>query len=166
MFSKNQTYDEFVKQQAEKPHEVALKAKGKNLTDTLLDDIVLPSFYSDVATFDTLVLYQGAVFNDKPHYDQQEQILCAIDSYLQVIMIPGVYRQEVETGKKLWQSVFYEDKESSKNTSPINFFSPDKTKYQHYRYDMKKFVYMDPGDCLFVPAYYFYQMQGTKKPHQ
>ncbi len=44
-----------------------------------------------------------------------------------------------------------------KNESPINLFSPDLKKYPNVSYVNQKYSeYLAAGDCLFVPAYYFY----------
>ena len=162
------TYSEFVSAQKENPSEVALKTNNTDMTNLLLDDINLPAFYSDVAGFEDLVLYQGAFFLDRPHYDHKEQILCALDSYLSVVLVPLVYRQEIETGNKLnfVNSVYMENDYFSRRTSPINFFHPNWEKFIHFKSRMRKVIFMEPGDCVFIPAFYFYQMRGSKDPHR
>ena len=57
----------------------------------------------------------------------------------------------------------YQNKQ--KNTSPINFFLPNKDKFQYYKNAAYKMIFMKPGDCVFIPAFYFYQMEGSKNPH-
>lgn len=75
--------------------DVALKHSDAKVTEKLLSDVVVPDFYRDVATLESLVFYQGSHFVDKPHYDKTEQIMCAIDGALSIALIPHVSRQEV-----------------------------------------------------------------------
>ena len=41
---------------------------------------------------------QGAVINEKPHYEVFEQLLCALEGTVEIILVPHVYRQEVASG--------------------------------------------------------------------
>jgi hypothetical protein len=70
-----------------------------------MKDIKVPDFYQDVAELQNVVLYQGAHFVDKPHYDKQEQIMCAVDGDLSLVLVPHVNRQEVYAGQ-LEDSIF------------------------------------------------------------
>ena len=98
-FMQNITYGEFLDNQLAEPKITSLKSENKNVTDLLIDDIIVPDFYKDVAALDHVVLYQGAHFVDRPHYARQEQIMCAIDGVLSIMLIPHVNRQEVYTGQ-------------------------------------------------------------------
>ena len=44
--------------------------------------------------------------------------------------------------------------------APVNFFIPNKEKYRHFDGAMKYPVNLAAGDCVFVPAYFFFHMQG------
>lgn len=96
----------------------------------------------------------------KPHYDRQEQILCAIDGRLSVMLVPHIYRQEVYADN-LKDSIYFDPKVLSKdqpNVAAVNFFIPNLEKYPYFT-DVQKFsVVLSKGDCLFIPAYYFHQM--------
>ena len=51
----------------------------------------------------------------------------------------------------------------SVNTSPVNFFSPLLKKFPHFKnigIVDKKAPVLKAGDCVFVPAYYFYQWKA------
>jgi hypothetical protein len=44
------------------------------------------------------------------------------------------------------------------NQSPINFFDPDLDNYPLFQEIQRKYtVLLHEGDCLFIPAFYFYQ---------
>jgi hypothetical protein len=45
------------------------------------------------------------------------------------------------------------------NYSPINFFDPDLENYPLFAEVQRKYtVLLHEGDCLFIPAFYFYQV--------
>ena len=50
----------------------SIKDDSDELKDKIMKDIKVPSFYQDVAELQKVVLYQGAHFVDKPHYEKQE----------------------------------------------------------------------------------------------
>lgn len=52
------------------------------------------------------------------------------------------------------------DERSQINVSPVNFFVPNIEKYKHFGASTRQKVDLYAGDCLFVPAYYYYQMVG------
>ena len=43
------------------------------------------------------------------------------------------------------------------NVSPVNFFVPNLKKYPHFSQASTYQVRLEPGDCVFVPAFYFFQ---------
>ena len=51
-----------------------------------------------MAAIDSIVLFQGSHFVDKPHYDKKEQIICALDGAVKLVLVPHVNRQEVYSG--------------------------------------------------------------------
>jgi len=77
-------------------------------------------------------------------------------------MIPHVCRQEVYAGQV--KDTMYEDKTLSErqqaNVSPVNFFVPNTIKYKHIKSAAKNKVDLETGDCVFMPAYYYYQLIG------
>jgi len=49
------------------------------------------------------------------------------------------------------------------NTSPVDFFSPMLKKFPHFKnigLVDKKNPDLKAGDCIFIPAYYFYQFHS------
>jgi hypothetical protein len=90
--------------------------------------------------------------------------MCAIEGSLSVALVPHIHRQEAYTGQ-LDESVFRDSMISRYeqwNVSPVNFFMPDKTKYPNFSGAKRHFVHLARGDCLFIPAYYFYHLQGFR----
>jgi hypothetical protein len=54
--------------------------------------IDLPKFYSEVAELEGIEVIQGQGFKDKPHYAKKEQVMCAIDGEVKIVMVPHVNR--------------------------------------------------------------------------
>ena len=82
-------------------------------------------------------------------------------------MVPQIYRQEVQVGAIETTSEYHDSmvpySEQSPYTSPVNFFIHFDRKFPHFK-DAEKFnVNLSLGDCVFIPAFYFYQVQGFKK---
>jgi len=49
------------------------------------------------------------------------------------------------------------------NVSPVNFWMPDVKKFPLYKDAIKQIVNLEPGDCVFMPAYYYYHLQGFRQ---
>ena len=173
-YNSKTTYDDFFTKYKIMPEQYAIK-EYENMTDLLLEDIILPSFYSDVSGLDTLYFYQGFNFLDKPYYIENEQILCAVHGNLHVRLVAHVFRQEIKAGNPKG-SIFYEANNKMRQvyTSPFNFFAPivpgPKTEKQskefpHFDQENIKLQTLDQGDCLFIPSYYFFQMLATQDTH-
>jgi hypothetical protein len=97
-----------------------------------------------------------------------EQVLCAIDGFMQVKLVPHIYRQEVYAGKDRVTV----DRETEppmepkveklfEYQSPVNFFEPDLEVYPNFEEIERKYtVLLHEGDCIFIPAFYYHQVQG------
>lgn len=96
--------------------------------------------------------------------------MCIIDGTLKILMVPHIFRQEVYAGKGVEESPYYDgnmhvdaDPADISNTSPVNFFAPDFEKYPNFEQSKILSANLRPGDCLFIPAYYFYQFFAHKQ---
>ena len=84
---------------------------------------------------------------------------------MNVVLVPHVNRQEVYAGHDLSSGSAYDDGQgyptSKHNVSPVNFFMPHidfgKKKYPLFDNAVRQFVNLGEGDCIFIPAYYYYQ---------
>lgn len=83
-----------------------------------------------------------------------------------MVLVPHINRQEVYAGEKI-EGTAYDEAEFGHlspqdqiNVSPVNFFMPKKKLYPHFANAQREVVNLKKGDCLFIPAFYFYQMQG------
>jgi hypothetical protein len=49
------------------------------------------------------------------------------------------------------------------NVSPVNFWMPNMARYPMFANAHREAVHLAPGDCLFIPAFYYYHMQGFRQ---
>lgn len=137
-------------------------------------DIVEPEFYNIFGQMQTIEFMQGAVMNEKPHYEKIEQFMCLVDGKMDIMLVPHVFRQEVYSGKEEMSVSPFSEYQSdiskfkkhtgtfeSSDSSPVNFFSPNLKKFPHFKNVDKVEVKMDAGDCVFIPAYHYYQFSAS-----
>ena len=52
--------------------------------------------------------------------------------------------------------------DNDERTSPVNFFFPNFDKFPLFKYANTLHKLLNEGDCIFIPAYYFSQMNASK----
>mmetsp|Transcript_42414 Transcript_42414/g.40660 ORF Transcript_42414/g.40660 Transcript_42414/m.40660 type:complete len:93 (+) Transcript_42414:501-779(+) len=90
-------YSEFLDKMTQNEYSTAMKEEGV-IEDVLLEDIIQPAFIADVSRLESTQLIQGRLIMSEGHYDKKEQIMCAIDGFISVKMIPHIARQELYAG--------------------------------------------------------------------
>ena len=91
--------------------------------------------------------------------------MCSIDGITSLMLVPHIYRQELYTDD-LKNSIYYDKKlkpSEQPNVAAVNFFIPQTSKYPYFDNVQKFNVNLRTGDCIFIPAYFFYQMQGNNQ---
>ena len=95
--------------------------------------------------------------------------MCSVDGTLKVALVPHVYRPEMVPG--MTTTYMHQEKghemvvQLDSNESPINLFNPDFEKFPTaYSIDHFYEQTVDAGDCLHIPAFYFYQVSGRAHP--
>ncbi|CDW72951.1 UNKNOWN [Stylonychia lemnae] len=159
------TYKEFVQKMSTSQNDLNLREGDFKTYDKLKDDVENPSFMKDINNFYKVELIQGTQYVQQPKYDKDEQILCQVDGVLQIKLIPHVYRQELYTGKdrvimdtEAEKKVVIRVDKLNEQCSPVNFFEPDDESYPLFQdIDKKYTVLLHEGDCLYIPAFYYYQ---------
>ena len=80
-------------------------------------------------------------------------------------LVPHIYRQEMMPTSET--SYYHENKDYKikvnldVNESPINLFDPDRDKF--FTVGLIEHFYLpelSAGDCVYIPAFYFYQLYG------
>lgn len=108
---------------------------------------------------------QGQVFVDRAHYNRDDTFMCMLEGTAHLRLVPHVNWNFMYAGKQI---EFWSNEKGGKqivqaqiNESPVNLFAVDFGKYPKVHYLEQ--MYQDDlsaGDCIFIPAYYFYQTAG------
>jgi hypothetical protein len=95
--------------------------------------------------------------------------MCMIDGGAHIKLVPHVNRQEMHAGSgkinegKKWNT----QREVKKNESPINLFNPDLEAYPRFKYVTEMYTdFLGAGDCMFIPAFYYYQVAAEAEPQE
>lgn len=89
--------------------------------------------------------------------------MCAVNGELSIVFVPHVNRQEVYAGDLDKETAFFDGNyvmREHSHVAPVNFFIPDLNKYPYFSGATRQQVNLATGDCVFIPAYYFYHLQG------
>lgn len=80
-----------------------------------------------------------------PHTDTMENMMCLFEGYKNITLVSPYDRKFVYAGNNDLPS----------NYSPVEFVNTDYTKWPLFRYGRVKTVQILPGDCLYIPAYWW-----------
>ena len=91
--------------------------------------------------------------------------MCVVTGKMEIKMVAHVYRQEIYAGQRLNESIYDESpmaggpltQADQVNVSPVNFIAPKLQLFPHLKQEMIESYEISQGDCIFIPAYYFYQ---------
>ena len=94
--------------------------------------------------------------------------MCVLEGVSLVQLVPHVYRQEMYLGEEFGlydsQTSTFRYYKADTNESPVNLFAPDTHRYPNFRFvDNHYTVTLTRGDCLYIPAFYFYQLAGESE---
>ena len=121
-----------------------------------------------MSRLDSTELIQGKLLLQPPHYEKHEQLICALEGFISLKLVPHINRQELYVGqsKRGFDSdgniVSLGGTKVGVNESPVNFFNFDYDIYPllteiEFRYT----IVLKEGDCMYIPAYYFYSFLGN-----
>lgn len=119
---------------------------------------------SEVSKLSSAYIVQGKSWIERPHYEEHEQFLCSVEGVMTVKLVAHVYRQEIMAGKMNGSYFEHTDNKAfNARTSPLNLFRSRKDfakEHPHWTKEMMSSVDLGTGDCIFIPAYYFFQTGG------
>jgi hypothetical protein len=104
-------------------------------------------------------------FVERAHYQRKDQFVCVVDGGAHIKLVPHINRQEMYAGKGT-SGTYFDGKgkrplKVAVNESPVNLFDPDLNRFPNLKFVNELYSeYLNKGDCIFVPAYYYYQMVG------
>ena len=154
-------YSEYLEKMSKQAVGMTLRDSSGSLNAILNEDITFPEFYNDMANYMGMQLTQGQFFVDNAHYEHADQFLCVVDGSAMIRLVPHINRQEMYVGEKY--SFFHPNKGEVKEMSltptesPVNLFKPDFDTYPNVKFVNKVYKeFLNPGDCIYVPAFYFF----------
>ena len=65
---------------------------SKSGKTSLKNDIAQPVFFSEISELTGVDVMQGQVFIEPAHYEKEEQVLCAIDGFIQLKLVPHIFK--------------------------------------------------------------------------
>ena len=151
----------FLKSMSKNAVGMTLRETSNELQRRLESDIIYPEFYHEYGEFEGLEFTMGQFFMDNAHYDRKDQIMCSIDGTVNYALVPHVYRQEMMPGTS---TTYHHEIKGHQmqvhldiNESPINLFKPDFEAFPSVKH-VNHFYWgkLAAGDCLYIPAFYFY----------
>ena len=117
----------------------------------LKDDIVNPPIMDSVFELKKVTYWHGFGTLTKPHTDSMENMMCVFEGYKNFTIVPPHHREYVYAGFNGLPD----------NYSPVEFVDPDYEKYPLFKKAYVRTVHIAPGDCLYVPSYYWHQVGSS-----
>lgn len=135
--------------------------RDSSLGEYLIKDVEFPKFYEQIGTYLGMEFTQASVFIERAHYSKNDQFVCLIDGSATVKLVPHIYWNEMYLGEQInkWDpqtnSLFAQAILPSE--SPINLFKIQMKEYPNFKYVNQMYTEnLAPGDCIYMPAFYFY----------
>lgn len=117
----------------------------------LRDDYKLPEIMEDLLDISIVTYWHGHGTLTKPHTDSMENMMCVFEGYKNFTIVSQYDRQYIYPGYNGLPD----------NYSPVEFVNPDYEKWPLFKHARVKTVHIAPGDCLFLPAYYWHQVGSS-----
>ena len=117
----------------------------------LKKDVELPDLMNDLMDISVVTYWHGYGTLTKPHTDSMENMMCVYAGYKNFTIVAPYDRKWIYPGHGGLPS----------NYSPVEFVDPDYEKWPLFKKARVKTVHIAPGDCLFLPAYYWHQVGSS-----
>lgn len=122
----------------------------------------------------------GQYFIDRAHYTKSDHFVCMVEGQGYLRLVPHIYRHEIYAGESFLEDDYKTGGTKSMNLiareSPVNLFDINFKVFPKAKHVAKEHVfsiYLKKGDCIYIPAFYFYQfaaeaettaVKGSYKP--
>jgi hypothetical protein len=123
----------------------------ENPPGEMMNDYTLPEIMTDLFDLGILTYWHGYGTITRPHTDSMENMMCVFEGY-KVFWIVNTYdRGYIYSGYN-----GYPD-----NYSPVEFYDVDYDMWPLMKHARVQRAPIMPGDCLYVPAYWFHQVESA-----
>ncbi len=123
------------------------------VSSALMKDYIKPVFLSKILRTRQIGLTIWAYFYRKPEWKDRERYVCVIEGREEFKLVSPAFKQSIYSG------VF---DELDPHETPLDFFMGiNKKKYPLASQAKIIGATLEPGQCLFVPAYYWVQSQSV-----
>lgn len=117
----------------------------------LKNDVELPGLMNELMDIDIVTYWHGYGTLTKPHTDAMENMMCVYAGYKNFTIVSQYDRKHIYAGENGLPD----------NYSPVEFVAPDYERFPDFKNARVKTVQIMPGDCLFLPAYYWHQVGSS-----
>ncbi|CDW72979.1 gnat family protein [Stylonychia lemnae] len=145
------TYGEFLDKFKEPNRKFHYYYSFEDPPGPLKNDIVNPPIMDSIFKYTQVTFWQGYGTLTKPHTDAMENMMCVFEGYKNFSIVAPHERKYVYAG--------YEGVPD--NYSPVEFVNPDYDKWPDFKKAHLRTVHIAPGDCLYLPAYYWHQVGSS-----
>lgn len=112
----------------------------------LAKDMELPPIMDSLFDIEKITYWHGFGTQTRAHTDAMENMMCVYEGYKNFTMVAPMDRKYLYTGTEGVPD----------NYSPVEFVQPDYFKHPLFKNARVKMAHILPGDCLYVPAYYWH----------
>jgi len=140
------TFREFLSKFKEENREFHYYYSFEDPPGVLKNDVELPGLMNDLFDISIVTYWHGYGTLTRPHTDSMENMMCVYSGYKNFTIVPQYDREYIYAGYNGLPG----------NYSPLEFVKPDYDKWPLFKHARVKTAHIQPGDCLFLPSYYWH----------
>jgi hypothetical protein len=140
------TYGDFLEKFSDENRKVHYYYSFEDPPGPLKDDIINPPIMDALFFLKKVTYWHGYGTLTKPHTDAMENMMCVMEGYKNFTIVSPLDRAYVYAGYNGLPN----------NYSPIEFVDPDYEAYPLFKKARVSTVHIAPGDCLYMPAYWWH----------
>mmetsp|Transcript_18128 Transcript_18128/g.25136 ORF Transcript_18128/g.25136 Transcript_18128/m.25136 type:complete len:245 (-) Transcript_18128:62-796(-) len=145
------TFKEFLEEFSKEDREYHYYYSFEDPPGVLKEDLELPSLMNELFDISVVTYWHGFGTLTRPHTDAMENMMCVYRGYKNFTIVPQTDREFIYPGFNGLPG----------NYSPMEFVAPDFENWPKFMQARIKTVHIAPGDCLFLPSYYWHQVGSS-----
>ncbi|TNV77256.1 hypothetical protein FGO68_gene12138 [Halteria grandinella] len=123
----------------------------------LRSDVKQPHFAKEYLAPSEVAYWHGIGTVSLPHTDADENFMCVYKGYKNFSIVSPFQTKYIYAGERKGDDVSH----MPNNYSPVDFVRPDYQKYPLFKNAMVYHIQLLPGDCLFLPAVWWHQVESS-----